>query len=43
MIFLERIRKNLSMAVMLKDDLTPDKMVIGEVFIKVPRAKKISH
>lgn len=40
MIFLERIRENLSMAVMLKDDLTPDKMVIGEVFIKVPGAKK---
>ena len=30
------------MAVMLKDDLTPDKMVIGEVFIKVP-GQKISH
>lgn len=40
MILLERIKTNLSMAVMLKDDLSTDKKVIGDVFMKASGIKK---
>ncbi|MBU0702112.1 hypothetical protein KKE26_12620 [bacterium] len=38
--FLEKIRSKLTMAIMLKDDLTPEKQVIGDVFLKTPGTKK---
>lgn len=41
MIFLERIRKRLSMAVMPKDDIAPDKKVIGDVFLKFSKASGV--
>lgn len=40
MIFLERIKTNLSLAVMLKDDISPDKQVIGDVFLKASGIRK---
>ncbi|GEM_PF-2203407 len=40
MIFLERIKTSLSLAVMLKDNLHPEKKVIGDVFLKVPGIRK---
>ncbi len=36
----EKIKSILSMAVILKDDKTPDKSVIGEVFLKASGVKK---
>ncbi|MGB8217843.1 MAG: hypothetical protein WCE94_11130 [Candidatus Methanoperedens sp.] len=40
MTFLERTKSVLGLAVMLKDDLSPDKKTIGEVFLKATRVKK---
>ena len=40
MIFLERIESSLTLAVMLKDDLSPDKTVSGDLFLSVPRKRK---
>ncbi|MCZ7382700.1 MAG: hypothetical protein O8C64_14160 [Candidatus Methanoperedens sp.] len=40
MTFLERTKSVLGLAVMLKDDLSPDKKTIGDVFLKATRVKK---
>jgi hypothetical protein len=40
MTFLERTKSVLSLAVMLKDDLSPDKKTIGDVFLEATRVKK---
>lgn len=40
MIYLERTKSILSLAVMLKDDLSPDKKTIGEVFLKATGVRK---
>lgn len=45
MIYLEGIKTRVTMAVMLKDDLSSDGKTLGDVFIKVSgtRKKPISH
>lgn len=40
MIFLERTKTSLTLAVMLKDDLSPDKKTIGDVFLKATGVRK---
>ncbi len=40
MIFLERIESNLTLAVLLKDDLSPDKKAFGNLFLSVPSKRK---
>jgi hypothetical protein len=40
MTFLERIRSNLNLAVLLKDDLSPDKMAFSELYLDVERKKR---
>ena len=40
MSFLERTKSILSLAVMLKDDLSPDKKTIGDVFLKATGVRK---
>ncbi len=40
MTFLERTKSVLSLAVMLKDDLSPDKNTIGDVFLKATGVRK---
>ncbi len=41
MIFLERIRKRLTMAVMPKDELAPDEKVLGSVFLQFPKTSYV--
>jgi hypothetical protein len=41
MVFLERIKKRLTMAVLPKDGLTPDKKVIGDVFLQFPKTSSV--
>jgi hypothetical protein len=41
MIFLERIKKRLTMAVMPKDEIAPDKKVIGNVFLQFPKTSNV--
>lgn len=45
MIFLENIKTKVTLAVTLKDDFSPDKTVIGDVFLRVPgiRKKPVMH
>jgi hypothetical protein len=40
-IYLESIKKNLTMAVMLKDELSPDKKAIGDVFLTISFKKQL--
>ena len=40
MVFLERIKKRLTMAVLPKDVLTPDNRVVGSVFVKAQEVKR---
>ncbi|VVB84170.1 CarboxypepD_reg-like domain protein [uncultured archaeon] len=40
MIFLERTRTSLTLAVMLKDDYSPDKKTIGDVFLKATGVRR---
>src|SRR5574341_40460 len=41
MIFLERIKKRLTMSVMPKDDLARDKKVTGDVFLQFPKTSSV--
>lgn len=43
MILLQRRKTSLTMAVMLKDDISPDKKVIGDVFLKAGEKTIIRH
>jgi len=45
MIYLEGIKTKVTMAVMLKDELSPDERTIGDVFIRVSgiRKKPVKH
>jgi hypothetical protein len=40
MIFLERMKSSLTLAVLLKDNLSPDKKALGDLFLSVPRKRK---
>ncbi len=40
MVFLERTKTSLTLAVMLKDDLSPDKKTIGDVFLNATGVRK---
>ncbi len=40
MTFLERIRSSLNLAVLLKDDLSPDKLAFGELYLEVEEKKR---
>ena len=40
MIFLEKLESTLTLAVLLKDDLSSDKKAFGNLFLSVPRKKK---
>lgn len=39
-VYLENIKASLSLAIMLKDELSPDKKVIGEVYLKASGIRK---
>lgn len=45
MTFLEKIKIRVLLAILLKDDFSPDKTVIGDVFLKVAgiRKKPVMH
>lgn len=40
MIFLENLESSLTLAVLLQDDLSPDKKALGNLFLNVPRKRK---
>lgn len=40
MIFLEKIKTKITAAILLKDELSPDKSVIGDIFLKISGIRK---